>query len=82
MTKTIPWPPMVGNMVRIKGSDLIGTVIKSKGVHVRRYRLQVSSKATGAGRQETAERRRARWASRWYGLDEIELPLLPTGKAD
>jgi hypothetical protein len=75
MTATIPWPPVVGDQVRIQDSELVGIVVRIKGVHERRYRLAVSSEARGVSREAIAKRQRARRASRWYGLDELVPPL-------
>ena len=72
---TASWPPGEGDRVRVKDAGLVGTVIKTKGVHEARFRILVpppteASSAVALKRERAA----ARSASRWYGLDEIELP--------
>ena len=70
-----PWPPGEGDLVRVKDAGLVGTVIKTKGVHEARFRVLVpppteASSPIALKREKAA----ARSASRWYGLDELELP--------
>lgn len=72
---TAPWPPSEGDHVRVKDADLVGTVIKTKGVHEARFRVLIpppteASSAIALKRDRAA----ARSASRWYGLEELELP--------
>jgi len=67
-----PWPPVVGDEVRIKENGFQGAVVKTKGVHEARFRLSVSSKTPDGGSLPRTEARAARIASRWYGLDELE----------
>ena len=73
--RDIRWSPQVGDTVRVKESNVLGTVVKTKGVHELRIRLQVGPTVTdgdvAAGRHARAA---ARIASRWYGLDELEPP--------
>jgi hypothetical protein len=70
---TTQWEPVSGDTIRLKDSGLIGTVIQTKGVHERRFRVKVSPPAAGgdaaAMKRATAAATRA---SRWYGLDELE----------
>ena len=76
MTKrTEVWPPKEGDSVRVKDAGLVGTVMKTKGVHEARFRVQVPPPTT-ARDVVTLKRERAaaRSASRWYGLDELEAP--------
>ena len=70
-----PWSPSEGDAVRLKDSGLVGTVIKTKGVHEARFRVSV--RPPTADRDAVALKRAraaARRASRWYGLDELEPP--------
>ena len=72
---TAPWPPSEGDSVMVKDAGLVGTVIKTKGVHEARFRVSVPSPT--ADRDAVALKRAraaARRASRWYGLDELEAP--------
>ena len=69
------WPPREGDSVIVKDAGLVGTVIKTKGVHEARFRVLVpppteASSPTDLKRDKAA----ARSASRWYGLDELEAP--------
>jgi len=72
---TAPWPPKEGDSVRVKDVGLVGTVIKTKGVHEARFRVLVPA-PTEASSPIILKRDRmaARSASRWYGLDELESP--------
>jgi hypothetical protein len=72
---TASWPPTEGDSVRVKDAGLVGTVIKTKGVHEARFRVLVPS-PTEASSPIVLKRERmaARSASRWYGLDELESP--------
>jgi hypothetical protein len=72
---TAPWPPKEGDSVRVKDAGLVGTVIKTKGVHEARFRVLVPA-PTEASSAIILKRDRmaARSASRWYGLDELESP--------
>lgn len=74
VTQLPPWPPEIGNVVRIKGTALSGTVIKTKGVYEARFRLLVTADAADSSAATRATRRAARLASRWYGLAELESP--------
>ena len=72
---TAPWPPKEGDSVLVKDAGLVGTVIKTKGVHEARFRVLVPpptepSSPIAMKREKAA----ARLASRWYGLDELESP--------
>ena len=70
-----PWSPREGDAVRLKDSGLVGTVIKTKGVHEARFRVSVPPPT--ADRDVVALKRAraaSRRASRWYGLDELEPP--------
>ena len=67
-----PWPPGVGAQVRIKRTNLEGTVIKTKGVYEARFRLQVPPPQPEGRKAAPGEARAARIASRWYGLEELE----------
>jgi hypothetical protein len=72
---TPPWPPQEGTTIRLKGSGLVGTVIQTKGVYERRFR--VTARPPDVGGDAVALKRAkatARRASRWYGLDEMEPP--------
>jgi hypothetical protein len=67
-------------VVRLKGTPFSGTVVRTKGVHAPRFRVLVTSSVTGREATAVTERRAARLASRWYGLDELEStgwPLTP-----
>jgi hypothetical protein len=69
------WPPREGDSVMVKDAGLVGTVIKTKGVHEARFRVLVpppteASSAIALKRDRAA----ARSASRWYGLTELESP--------
>ena len=66
------WPPVVGDEVRIKESRLSGTVIKTKGVYEARFRLHVTVPSHSEAKPGPQQRRVARLASRWYGLDELQ----------
>jgi hypothetical protein len=66
------WPPVVGDVVRIKDSQLRGNVIKTKGVSETRFRLQVPSQTADGVKLSPGLARAARIASHWYGLDELE----------
>ena len=72
---TSHWPPTEGDSVRVKDAGLVGTVIKTKGVHEARFRVRVLPPTTATD-AVTLKRQRAaaRSASRWYGLDELESP--------
>jgi hypothetical protein len=72
---SLPWPPREGDSVFVKDAGLVGTVIKTKGVHETRFRVLVPP-PTDAGDAIALRRDKAaaRSASRWYGLDELELP--------
>jgi hypothetical protein len=72
--KSIAWSPGVGDRARIKENGLTGTVVKTKGVHEARFKIDVRTAATGPSQLALAERRMARSASRWYGLGELEPP--------
>jgi hypothetical protein len=74
LQRSAPWSPAVGDAVVIKDCDLAGTVMQTKGVYETRFRVSVTSSAVGLGRQAADERRAARRASRWYGLDELKPP--------
>jgi hypothetical protein len=69
------WSPNVGDQARIKENGLTGTIVKTKGVYEARFKVEVRSTATGPSQPAQAERRRARSASRWYGLAELETPV-------
>jgi hypothetical protein len=70
---TTPWEPVSGDTVRLKDSGLIGTVIQTKGVYERRFRVKVPRPAAGGDPVETKRAAAAATrASRWYGLDELE----------
>jgi hypothetical protein len=67
-----PWPPREGDPVRLKGTGLLGTVAKTKGVHEARFRVRVEPPTED--REPVALKRAraaARRASRWYGLDDL-----------
>jgi hypothetical protein len=70
-----PWPPREGDSVMVKDAGLVGTVIKTKGVHEARFRVLVPP-PTEASSPVVLKRERAaaRLASRWYGLNELESP--------
>jgi len=69
------WPPVEGDNVRVKDVGLVGTVIKTKGVHEARFRVKILQPTTAADALALKrERAAARAASRWYGLDELEVP--------
>jgi hypothetical protein len=72
---TPTWPPREGDSVMVKDAGLVGTVIKTKGVHEARFRVLVPP-PTEASSPVALKRERAaaRLASRWYGLDELESP--------
>ena len=58
-----PWPPRVGDVARLKATGRLGTVVRLKGVHDRRFRLEMlPAPKTPKARTE------------WYGLDELEPP--------
>jgi hypothetical protein len=59
----------------VKDAGLVGTVIKTKGVYEARFRVLVPP-PTAASSPIALKRGKAaaRWASRWYGLDELVLP--------
>ncbi len=70
-----PWSPSEGDAVLVKDGGLVGIVIKTKGVYEARFRVMVPPPT--AGRDAAALKRAraaARRASRWYGLDELEVP--------
>jgi hypothetical protein len=69
---SIPWPPRVGDVVRIKESRLSGTVVKTKGVYEARFRLQVLPLVAEGSKPARGQALAAKIASRWYGLDELE----------
>jgi hypothetical protein len=72
---TTNWPPTEGDTVRVKDAGLVGTVVKTKGVHEARFHVRVPAPtSTGDIRTQKRERAAARSASRWYGLDELESP--------
>ena len=64
-----------GDAAHVEDSCLVGTVIQTKGVYERLFRLKVSAPAAG---EDAAALKRAKAAatraSRWYGLDELEPP--------
>jgi hypothetical protein len=66
------WPPHVGDLVTIKSSRLRATVVKTKGAQETRLRLTVLAAATGGDPWSREQRKLARVASRWYGLDDLE----------
>ena len=70
---TIPWPPHVGDLVGISGSQLIGQVRTIAGVGtIQRFVLSVRAPATGDSELSlklTAAAERARTV---YTLDELE----------
>jgi hypothetical protein len=72
---TASWPPREGDSVIVKEAGLVGTVIKTKGVHEARFRVLVPPPTEASNplalRREKAA---ARLASRWYGLEELESP--------
>ena len=70
--KRIPWPPRVGDVVRINEDRLSGTVVKTKGVYEARFRLQVLPIVTEGNKPTRGQAMAARIASRWYGLAELE----------
>ena len=72
---TATWPPREGDSVIVKDAGLVGTVIKTKGVHEARFRVLVPP-PTEASSPVALKRERAaaRSASRWYGLDELASP--------
>jgi transcription antitermination factor NusG len=76
-SKNQPWPPKVGDQVRIKETPFRGVVLKTKGVHEARFQLQVPALTTDGAKPTPVQARAARIASHWYGLDELE----PTGDA-
>jgi hypothetical protein len=67
------WSPRQSDAVRLKDSGLVGTVVQTKGVYERRFRVHVPQPEDG-GDAVSLKRARAaaRRASRWYGLDELE----------
>ena len=71
--QTGSWEPVSGDTIRLKENGLVGTVIQTKGVHERRFRVKVPRPTAGedavALKRATAAATRA---SRWYGLDELE----------
>jgi hypothetical protein len=70
---TSHWPPNDGDAVLVKDAGLVGTIIKSKGVHELRFRVHVTPPTTAADAVALKRARSAaRSASRWYGLDELE----------
>lgn len=72
---TTAWSPREGDRVMVKDAGLVGTVIKTKGVHEARFRVLVPPPTEG--RDPIAlkrEKAAARAASRWYGLDELASP--------
>jgi hypothetical protein len=72
---TPDWPLSEGDAARVKDSGLLGTVIQTKGVYERRFRLNVPPPATGGDAARLKrDRAAATRASRWYGLDELEPP--------
>jgi hypothetical protein len=71
--RDIQWSPQVGDTVRVKESNVLGTVVKTKGAHELRLRLQVDPMVTEGDVAAVRHARAAtRIASRWYGLDELE----------
>jgi hypothetical protein len=70
------WPPREGDTVQLKGTGLLGTVAKTKGVHEARFKVQVVPPTEG-GDAVALKRARAaaRLASRWYGLDDLAPPV-------
>jgi hypothetical protein len=67
------WPPTVGTPVRIKRGNVLGTVVKTKGVYEARFRLEVPAPTNAEGQKPPpGAARAARIASRWYGLDDLE----------
>ena len=72
---TTQWEPVSGDTIRLKDSGLLGTVIQTKGVHERRFRVKVP-RPTASGDAAAMKRAvaAATRASRWYGLDELESP--------
>ena len=72
---SLPWPPREGDSVMVRDAGLVGTVIKTKGVHEARFRVLVPP-PTEASSPVVLKRERAaaRLASRWYGLNELESP--------
>ena len=72
MTRLSTWPPQVGDTVRIKDAQVNGTVTHTKGVSGTRFRILVTASARDMTRSAIAERRLARRASRWYGLEELD----------
>ena len=75
-SSSAPWPPREGDAVRVKEVGLLGTVIKTKGVHEARFRVRVVPPTEG-GDASALKRARAaaRSASRWYGLDDLAQPV-------
>ena len=75
-SSSTPWPPREGDTVRLKGTGLLGTVIKTKGVYEARFRVRVV-RPTEGGDAVALKRARAaaRLASRWYGLDDLAPPV-------
>jgi hypothetical protein len=69
------WPPRVGDAARLKGTDIVGAVVRTKGVSAPRFRLKVLPPAAGGDAQaRKLLAAAARRASCWYGLDELEPP--------
>jgi hypothetical protein len=56
-------------------AGLVGTVIKTKGVHEARFRVLVPPRTEASSPVAfKREKAAARLASRWYGLNELETP--------
>ena len=75
-SSSAPWPPKEGDAVRVREAGLVGTVVKTKGVHEARFRVRVEPPTDG-GDASALKRARvaARSASRWYGLDDLAPPV-------
>jgi hypothetical protein len=75
-SSSTPWLPREGDTVRLKGTGLLGTVAKTKGVYEARFKVRVMPPTEG-GDPIALKRARAaaRLASRWYGLDDLAPPV-------
>ena len=70
---TIPWRPRVGDLVGIRGSQLIGLVWTIAGVGtIQRFVLSVRAPATGDPERDLRLRADAERARTVYQLDELE----------
>ena len=74
-TSSTPWPPREGDTVRLKGTGLLGSVAKTKGVYEARFKVRVVPPTEGDDPVALKRARAAaRRATRWYGLDDLEPP--------